>query len=279
MEKVENLEPKLKEKESKETNLKDVSCIKTHKIIVLLGLFVVLLFVPTLLFVTFGKDLGLIASTNNRTIINKQCNNTECSAQKETECNCKKEETANQLSVTNKGWSLFYDTDLKVSIEVPNYVANVAGGSSKSEWSAKIDTFNTESYFGTQTKTISLDFWPTNTSDLGGCGGGCWGEQHVSVTGYQNIENLTLDQVINKYVSEIEKIGGEESEGPSVTRKLVTKWGNQTYSYSWGVADGTIDGFLLVKNNMIYNISYFFAGTNIESKNIAQKVLDSIKFN
>lgn len=277
MEKVENIEPIQKEKEKKDIIVKNESCSTTHKILVLLGLFVVLLFVPTLLFVTFGKELGLISSNNSRTIVNKQCNNTVCPVLKETERDCKKEETTNQLNVTNKGWSLFYDPDLKVSIEVPNFVANVAGGSSKSEWSPKIDTSNTESYFGKQIKTVSLDFWPANTSDLGGCGGGCWGEHHVTVTGYENKDNLTLDKVKDAFVSKIQSLSDEETT--NVETKLLTKWDNQTYSYSWAIMDGTIEGYLLVKNGMIYDIEYFFSDSNIESKNIAQKVLDSIKFN
>lgn len=279
------MDDKTKSQEQLETKNeinKEESKIKRKKVnplFIVLALFVLFSLIPVIGYLLFKYNVGNVFKENESCKVNRQavCDPTreESEDGSGTEVIDTKQ---NKLEVVNKGWALFYDADLKVSIEIPNYTANVAGGASKSEWSGKIDSYNTDSYFGKQIKTISIDFWPANTSDLGGCGGGCWGEHHVSVTAYENKGNLTLEQVKDKYILEIGKMGDTEVSGETAT-KLISKWGSQVYEYKWDVIDGTIEGYLIVKNNFIYDINYFFSTQNLESKAIALKVLDSIKFN
>lgn len=268
--------------ETKNEINKEESKIKRKKVnplFIVLAFFVLFSLIPVIGYLLFKYNVGNAFKENESCKVNRQavCDPTreESEDGSGTEVIDTKQ---NNLEIVNKGWALFYDADLKVSIEVPNYTANVAGGASKSEWSSKIDSYDTDSYFDKQIKTISLIFWPANTSDLGGCGGGCWGEHHVSVTGYENKEKLTLEQVKEKYILEIGKISDSEFTG-EVTTKLVTKWGNSAYEYKWDVMDGSVNGYLIIKNGLIYDINYFFSSGNLESKAIALKVLDSIKFN
>ncbi len=202
----------------------------------------------------------------------EKCEKTECPVSKGEECNCPKSQT----TLINGGWMKHISPDVKINLETPSYSGrqDIGGEKIMYTWDVKIwkDDYSEYQLFDNYIKTVSAHYYPLSIPEGHGCGAGCLRENMIDIHVFKNPSNLTLEQARNRYVDKLDKEMG------SIKGEIKNKWGEKTYQFEKSGPVGTILGNIVVKNGNIYEVTYLLAGEG-ESLNIANKVLDSIRFN
>ena len=127
--------------------------------------------------------------------------------------------------------------------------------------------------------TVLLDFYP-QPDNVFACGGGCAKEHYVSIDIYENKDSKSLTEIKEDYFASLIEIGEFNGFTPTITEKVEQKWGHEVVAYDQTVPVdfGFLDGYLLVKPDLIYNVIYYINSSPAESVEVAQKVLDSLAF-
>lgn len=202
----------------------------------------------------------------------KECEETECTVKEEKECKCPN----SQITLFNEGWMKHISSDVKLNLETPSYSGrqDLAGEQILFTWDVRISkTEHSESLdFKNYIKTISAHYVPVSLPEGFGCGAGCAKENVINIQVFKNSSNLTLEKARDQLLSNVDPETGK------ITGEIKNKWGERTYEYLWEGVGGQLQGNLVVKNGNIYQATYYLAGEG-ESLNIANKVLDSIRFN
>lgn len=194
----------------------------------------------------------------------------------------KEEETS---GVKNAGWALFTLPQYKFSVEIPDYKLKQKFDEQDvySYW----DVTHAEEYYeqslyydkALYEDSVEIMFYPKNLPDSVACGQGCVNEHYINIDIYRNEGGKDLPSVQKIIETNLDKafdFGGEM--GATYDGKLVTKWDRQVWSFSMEFVGGSSDGYIVVTNDFIYYIEYYFSDLPTESKDIADKVLDSIAF-
>lgn len=275
----EKLETQTPKEEIKMVETKNINIAKKLSPITIIILFIFLLIpIAGFFFFRFNND----GTESVKTTI---CNNTQCPTKEKCDFSKQGEEVIPvALKPVNTGWAIFSDPAIKVSIEIPNFSKAVLKPESDtlSSWIAGILTRLTyvPDEFPNYVKGINASFYPQSTSDLNGGGPGSFAEHSISINVYTNTENKTLEDIKTSFATK-ERFAFGEGGGTTIfaTVKVENKWGEEVCSYSYKSTEYTANGYLVVKNGFIYDVSYFFSDRDAESLSVAQEVLNSIKFN
>jgi len=265
------------EKETKKVEEKATK--KPNILTIVLAVLVILLLIPVVGMILFKFNIPNQKGKPAEKVENEESKCTGCLAVQEKECdcpNCPK----NQETVTNSGWMKHMASDVKLSIETPSYSAkqDLDGEEVRFTWDVRMSQIEyvEHLYFDNYVKTISAHFLPERFPDGFGCGAGCARENVIEIQIFKNSANLTLEQARDRLITKSNE--NFQGEG-SITGSIKTKWNEKTYEYTTSGPGGTFLGNLVVKNGYIYDVSYLLAGTEGDSINNANKVLNSIVFN
>jgi len=188
--------------------------------------------------------------------------------------------------VKNVGWALFSLPQYKFSVEIPDYnlKQKIYGqGLVLSNWGVSFATEYYERYIYYDATlyedSIEIMFYPRNLSEIVTCGQGCVNEHFIYIQFYRNEGKKDLETVrkiieANPY-EEIDS-GGEF--GGTYKGEVSTRWDRQVWSFSTEFARSSGDGYIVVTDDFVYYIEYSFSDLPTESRDIAEKVLDSITF-
>lgn len=212
--------------------------------------------------------------TKNEVVNEKSCETcdaSECPKIVEQGCKVQDEE------VSNAGWSVFKTPDIKVSVEVPNKVMDNTFGKTKLEsyWSVTSADKEkkeraTPDELGERINIVKADFKPFSIGDAI-CGGhGCANMSFVEVVAYK-LNGRNLDDIWNKFVKDM------TSDSSKITGEKTEKWGVSAYKYKIVSAGGQGEGYLLVKNDLLYKMGYDLSENPTEAFELAKKVLESVK--
>lgn len=199
------------------------------------------------------------------------CDASECPKIVEQGCKVQDEE------VSNAGWSVFKAPDIKVSVEVPNKIIDNTFGKTKLEsyWSATSADKEkkeriTPDELGERINIVKAEFKPFNIGDVV-CGGhGCANMSFVEIVGYKLV-GRKLDDIWSKYVKDI------TSDSLTIKGEKTEKWGVPVYKYKMVSAGGQSEGYILVKNDLLYKVRYDLSENPAEAFELAKKVVESVK--
>lgn len=197
--------------------------------------------------------------------------------------NTEVEEESSNLK--NAGWGLFALPQYNFSIEMPDYKLKQKfdGQDVYSYWNvAHSKVYYEQSlYYDKELyeDTLEVTFFPENLPDSVACGQGCVNEHYMSIDIYRNEgakDLATIQKVVETNLDKAFDFGGEV--GGTYEGELVTKWDKQVWSFAMEFIGGSSDGYLVVTDDFVYYIDYYASDSPVASKDIAQKVLDSITF-
>jgi len=195
------------------------------------------------------------------------------------------EKTEETNNVKNAGWALFALDQYNFSIEMPNYKLKQKfdGQDVYSYWSVVHATEHDEQslYYdkALYEDTVDVAFDPLDLPDSIACGQGCVLEHFISIDIYRNEGKKDLTTVQKAIEANLDKAFGFHGEiDATYTGELVTKWDKQVWSLSMEFPGGLSFGYIVVTDDFVYYINYYLSNSPAESKDIAQKVLDSIAF-
>jgi hypothetical protein len=199
---------------------------------------------------------------------------TTCSTNTNTSCD---------ITLTNTDWSLFSLPAYDFSVEVPSYTMTQKIGTDTvpSSWRVghEIDSTLGTGY-DNYLHTVSISFYPSYIPEGTGCDQGCVKEQEFGINIYKNSGNKSLSDVKDAYTQKWMTANKDVfDEGvENFTGDITQQWSRDVFKYSIQTPGGTTNGYLVVTKDYVYEVSYFFSTTPSDSYQIAQKVLDSMKF-
>lgn len=211
--------------------------------------------------------------TNTSTDIEAGSDSTTCKDAGTTNC---------EVKVDNEGWGLFSIPKYNFAMEVPPYrpTLKLGGEDVPYEWNynSYILFFGTElDLLNNYLRTINASFYPTRIPESVACGGFCVNEHRFDINIYANIEHKTLSQISALYSANWPKVFNYD-ENISITGSNSTKWGRNVWKYTTQFIEYSMEGYIVVTNDYIYDISYHINETPAESQGYGLKVLDSMKF-
>jgi hypothetical protein len=188
----------------------------------------------------------------------------------------------------NERWALYSLPDLDFSVEVPTYrlLQDLAGQDIYSYWEVRHADYP-EDYLnltwhgsvGDPFKgSIYITFTPSRIPEEVACGQGCVNEQVFNVYVYENEGGKSWSSIKDEYLASLEAIcpsGGDECNQEN---SVVEKWDSDVLRVYISSPGGESNFYLLTNGRYIYCVSYYINSTIPESSQIAQKVLDSMKF-
>lgn len=262
-----------------ETSPKQVKSSKSPVFII----FLILIILGLVGYIYLLKNNINIANLDIKNILSQK-GNTEKIVKEEDTVNPKEETTL----LKNEGWAFYSIPKFGLSVEIPEYRFKQTLGSGLEEqeiysyWTVKysetgLDALDSLKYTSSDYKgTVNINFYPSYIPPSHGCGQGCVKEHSISIDVYQNLGAKTFVQASPVIVTNLEK--EYKTEDSSYTWKEIKNWGINVGQYTLQMAGGGYEGYFVVKDKYIYDISYFFSSSPKESADIAQKVLDSILF-
>lgn len=186
------------------------------------------------------------------------------------------EQEVNPIVLINPGWMKHIVPDVRLSVETPSYSdrQDIGGEKIMYTWDVKMwkDDHGEYQLFDNYVKTISAHYFPLYIPEGNGCSGGCVNENVINIHVFKNSSNLTLEKARDHLLSNL------DPETARITGEIKNKWGERTYAYLLEGVAGRFQGNLVVKNGNVYQVISSLTGQG-ESLNIANKVLDSIRFN
>lgn len=193
------------------------------------------------------------------------------------------EEKTNEIR--NAGWGLFSLSQYNFSVEIPEYKLKQKfdGQEVYSYWNVSHATGDYEPAIFYDKElyedTVEITFYPKNLPNLVACGQGCVNEHYIKVDIYRNEgkkDLATVQKIIETNLDKAFDFDGEMNA--TYTGELVTKWNKQIWSFSTEFIGGSGQGYIVVADDFVYYIAYYFSSSPATSKDIAQKVLDSMTF-
>ncbi len=198
-------------------------------------------------------------------------------------CTTGSEEGSCKVALDNKGWALFSLPDYEFSVEVPSYTATqkLGGYDVDYKWTYEqgVETVNIFLPLDDYVRTVKMSYYPENIpadAEVGG-GGGSLNEHSIKVNIIQNKAHKSVLDVSKQYKDNFDTEIGDGGE-VKLTGEIANKWGMNVWSYVADYIESKGNGFLVVTDNYIYDISYHISTEPVASVQIAQKILDSMKF-
>lgn len=190
--------------------------------------------------------------------------------------------TSCEVSVDNEGWGLFSLPKYEFGLEIPSYSPILELGGEQVPYSWVVDHHapitTSDSVLDNEVYGVNLKFFPTYLPSTVACGGFCVKEHEFTISIYEKKDNKTLTQIKELYVSNWNTINADEATSIEMASAKSTKWGTDVWTYTANYIEHSMNGYLLVSDDYIYDISYHISSTPTESQVIGQKVLDSMKF-
>lgn len=191
------------------------------------------------------------------------------------------EETSN---LKNAGWGLFALPQYNFSVEIPGYKLKQKfdGQDVYSYWSVTHATefYEQSLYYDKDLyeDTVEIVFFPKNLPDSVACGQGCVNEHYMEIDIYRNEGKKDLDTVKGIIGGELTEAFGLDGDMGTYEGEVITKWGMEVWSLTMEFIGGSSDGYVVVTDDFIYYIDYYFSNAPSASTEIAEKMLDSITF-
>lgn len=218
-----------------------------------------------------GIDLFSTKTEETSTTGDNSSSSTDSTVCSDTGSSCK-------VALSNTGWSLFSLPDDDFSVEIPSYSMTQKIGSETvpSVWKVwHTETSDTSKYYDDYIHTVNIAFYPTYIPEGTGCGQGCVKEDFINLNIYKNTGEKDLGAVVNTYKSKYETI--HEDDG-TLTGSNVTKYDTTVWAYKNVMPGGSWNGYLVVTSDYVYDIYYYLSTSPSDAYQVAQKVLDSMKF-
>lgn len=226
------------------------------------------------------KDNGvdLLSGTAKTNTTNTSSNNSEST---DTACKEDSDSTDNSCDValTNSGWSLYSIPDYDFSVEIPSYTLTqkIGGVDTTSVWSVGHRTSPANvSVYTNYLHSAYISFYPTSIPEGSGCGEGCVKEHIFNINIYTNTGSKDINDVKTTFQNQWKSLYKDGIV--SVDGNITTKWGTSVWKYSSQMIGGTLNGYLVATKSFVYDITYSISDNPSASTQIAQKVLDSMKF-
>jgi hypothetical protein len=197
------------------------------------------------------------------------------------------EEDVEVVTVDNEGWGLYTAPEYGFSVEVPTYKLEQEFGPEDEDLVSYWEVSQSdESFVGDLSRywfgkindelltNIDVKFFPTRIPESAACGQGCLSEHSITVFVFD--DNRTYEEVKEEYVLALTEVDNEETRGAEFEE--MTKWGYETLSFRVISPGGESSGYVLNNGEETYHINYYLNETPEESFEVAQKVIDSMKF-
>lgn len=186
-----------------------------------------------------------------------------------------------EYNMKNSGWALFSLPEYEFSAEISPYRMNktIDGSLIEWGWTAKI-LQNDDSLYPNYLTDVHLEFYPDETYNVFGCGGGCAQEHMIYIEIYENEGAKSLNDVKTIYFENVKNDGAKNNYIPTITEQEEEKWGHKviTFIESAPADFDNYDGHIIVNSKYVYIVRYFRSLTPTESYQESQKVIDSFEF-
>jgi len=197
----------------------------------------------------------------------------------------------NEARLDNGGWGLFSLPQYGFGVEIPTYkMLSMPGIDSAqniySYWDVKHadyapDAFDISWYGKVHSDLehhVRIEFFPSRIPDNFGCGQGCVKEHVFDIYIFENDGNENYEQVKKKYIDIFSVFYPADNEYGTESHKDSIKWGKNVLEYTIVGIGGSSKGYIVIMDKYIFNILYYIDSSVVESQQIAQRVLDSMKF-
>lgn len=218
---------------------------------------------------TTGSETEDISTTTDSNTEEDNTESTTCEDTGTTNC---------EVSVDNEGWALFNVPEYKFSVELPSYQIKQQIGEEEvaSVWKAwHSASLNGLPSYSDYLHSVNISFYPLYIPEGTGCGQGCVKEHTFRVEIYSNKGSKDLTS-IKEQVDATWKTSYDENA--NLTWESSSKWGKDVWKFHAQLIGGSVNGYLVVTKDYVYDITYFISDNPAESAQVAQKVLDSMKF-
>ncbi len=218
-------------------------------------------------------------SSNEDTNTTDETNNT-CNTDSETTNDC-------MVNLDNSGWALFSLPEYKFSVEIPSYIMTqkLMDQDVQSVWkvdhsTVPITVSAADLFYDNFLHTIGISFYPVTIPYGLGCGAGCVKEHQITVNIFKNTGSKDIAAVVDAYKAKwVSKYTVEDPELVNgLTGSITSKWDTSVWAFTAQHVAFENKGYLIATKDYIYEVTYVFSSDPAASAQIAQKVLDSIKF-
>jgi hypothetical protein len=199
------------------------------------------------------------------------------------------DDVVEEVTLENEGWGLFSLPEYLFTVEIPTYTITQKLG----EYQEDISSFWTvkhnekgfyvdagESWYAQihdeLVDIVSLSFFPIRLPESVACGQGCVKEQSITVYIFE--DSKPFNEIKAEYISSINDLNDSDEDIFTITTEDENKWGYETLKFHIVSPGGESSGYLLSNGEYSYHISYYFSSSPEESFEVAEKVLDSMKF-
>jgi hypothetical protein len=254
---------------------------KSGPIVAILVFFIVVLVCGLTYFVLKDRGINLLSGIVKDSTTNTKTSTTDESKTEDTTCTTDTESTTNDCTVAldNAGWVLFNVPSYKFSVEIPSYGMTQEIGTENvgSVWKAWHSTSlnGMPSLYSDYLHSVNITFYPLYIPEGTGCGQGCVDEHNFRIDIYNNKGGKDLVSVKNQINTAWKALYDQEA---TLTWESSNKWGKDVQKFNASLIGGYEDGYLVVTKDYVYDITYFISASPAESYQVAQKVLDSMKF-
>jgi hypothetical protein len=197
------------------------------------------------------------------------------------------EEDTEVVVLENEGWALYSIPEYGFSVEVPTYSISQELGIEDEQvdsyWEVKqssepffVDFENLwfSSLHDSLVRTVFLSFYPLEIPESIAGGQGYVQEHNITI--YILEDDKAFDEIKQDYIKVLQEQDDNEEMGAEYEE--VNKWGCDALSFHLIDPGAEMYGYLLSNGEYTYHVSYFFSESPEQSFEIAQKVLDSMKF-
>ncbi len=178
---------------------------------------------------------------------------------------------------------LYSIPEYDISVNLPNYTLKheLGGTEVKSRWNIGNRSDSIIEFLPNYQSTFTLKFFPEWVPSNVGGGQGVLNENYISIDIYKKGEYKDIEKLKKDYIASVDKLYDLPEEKPEdypVNGDVVSKWDKEVFEYTRIGLDSHWDGYLVLGDDYIYDIAYYFNGKYPESKAVAQSVLDTISF-
>jgi len=257
---------------------------KSGYVVAILLFLVIALMCGLTYFVLKDKGIDLLSGDVKETTTNEDTSTTDESKTEDTACTTTDTESKDcTVKLDNDGWALFSMPEYGYSVEVPSYsaVQELNGGEDvKFVWNFGQNTSKDSAeatLISNYLRTATISYYPIYIPEGVACGGFCLDQHEFKIHAFRNINSKTLAQISQEYRTSFNVNEAGESVSIS-TGKTVAKWGLDVFEYEVNYTGADYIGYIVVNKNYIFNMTYHISSEPADSAQVAQKVLDSMKF-
>ena len=255
---------------------------KVNSLFIVLAFFVLFSLIPVIGYLLFKYNVGNAFKENESCKVNRQA---VCDPTREEGEDSSGTEVIdikqNNLEVVNRGWALIFAPDIKLSVEIPSsepVTHNFQGTQLESFWDNYYLKTNDSPYksLGIFQAALHLSFNAIDNKNVICGGSGCLNMSSIIINGYKKPENKSLEVLVEDFKKEVDP--NEDDLIIDIDGKYTSRWGFSVFEYSKEGPVGDSNGYILLKGNFIYDITYYINSQPEVAAETANKILNSIKF-